>query len=215
MRRQLAKDLDNNCQPLGKQGACGALFKLTLKTYGYTFVAKGTVTAYEPRLRHEGLAYQHLDQAQGRLIPVYLGNISLINPYFLDFGVRIVHMLLMSWAGEQAHQDSMTGTGLDLATETAVVVAKILDYGVEYGDVRPPNVLWNPEIGNLVLIDFERSKILRRIPALQEMSPNRKRKHVYIQYEELCPKLSNGVHPPPLISELGPSFDMPFSGQDK
>jgi hypothetical protein len=37
---QLAEDPDNGCKPLGKQGARGALFRLTLDTYGYTFVAK-------------------------------------------------------------------------------------------------------------------------------------------------------------------------------
>ena len=35
-------------------------------------------------------------------VPVYLGNIDLIHRYFYDVGVRIVHMLLMSWAGEVA-----------------------------------------------------------------------------------------------------------------
>ncbi|KAH8585875.1 hypothetical protein B0O99DRAFT_646021, partial [Bisporella sp. PMI_857] len=82
--------------------ARGALFRLTLESYGYTFVAKGTVPAFKAKLKHEGLVYRHLDQVQGELIPVYLGNISLVRPYFLDIGVRIVHMLLMSWAGEQA-----------------------------------------------------------------------------------------------------------------
>ncbi|KAL5328001.1 hypothetical protein ACEPPN_005707 [Leptodophora sp. 'Broadleaf-Isolate-01'] len=173
MSRQLAQDPDNGCEPLGKQGARGALFKLTLESYGYTFVAKGTVTAFEAKLKHEGLVYQHLDKVQGELIPVYLGNITLVRPYFLDFGVRIVHMLLLSWAGERAPQDLM------LAAETSAAVTKILDCGVEHGDVRPPNVLWNPEIGNVVLVDFERSEILKQVSVLQETSPNRKRKHLH------------------------------------
>jgi hypothetical protein len=69
---------------------------LTLERYRYTFVAKGTVTALKAKLKHEGLVYKHLDKVQGELILVYLGNISLIHPYFLDVGVRIVYMLLMS-----------------------------------------------------------------------------------------------------------------------
>ena len=77
------------------QGARGALFRLTLELYGYTFVVKGTVTAFTAKLKYEGLVYRHLDEDQGELIPVYLRNISLVCPYFLDFGVRIVHMLLM------------------------------------------------------------------------------------------------------------------------
>lgn len=102
---QLAEDPDNGCEPLGKQGACGALFSLTLALYGYTFLAKGTVTAFEAKLKREGLVYRHLDEIQGEIILVYLRNISLVRPYFLDVGVRIVRMLFMSWAGEQARKD--------------------------------------------------------------------------------------------------------------
>jgi hypothetical protein len=117
-----------------------------------------------------------LDEVQGELIPVYLGNISLVRPYFLDFGVRIVHMLLMSWAGEQARKDLMLAIGRDLAAETSGAVTKMLDCGVEHCDVRPPNVLWNPEIRMWMLVDFERSEILKQMPILRRLSPNRKRK---------------------------------------
>ena len=89
---------------------------------------------------------------------MYLGNISLVKPYFLDIGVRIIHMLLMSWAGEQAEKESMSRTSL--------AVAKLRACGVEHGDLRSPNVLWSSEIGNVVLIDFERSKILKQTPVL-------------------------------------------------
>ncbi|KAG9241154.1 hypothetical protein BJ878DRAFT_522142 [Calycina marina] len=189
MSRQLAQDPDNGCEPLGKQGARGTLFKLTLESYGYTFVAKGTVAAFEAKLKHEGLVYQHLDKVQGELIPVYLGNITLVRPYFLDFGVRIVHMLLMSWAGEQAREDLMLAMGQDLAVETSGAVTQMLGYGVEHRDVRPPNVLWNPETRNVVLVDFERSEILKQVPVLQETSPNRKRKWEHTHFDSSCRNL--------------------------
>ena len=96
MLGQLTENPNNGCEPLGKQGAYSALFRLTLESYRYTFVVKGTIMAFKGKLKHKGLVYQHLDEVQGELIPVYLGNISLVRPYFLDFGVRIVHMLLMS-----------------------------------------------------------------------------------------------------------------------
>ncbi|KAH6672621.1 hypothetical protein B0J14DRAFT_77847 [Halenospora varia] len=186
MQHQLEENLDNGCEPLGKQGARGALFKLTLDSHGYTFVAKGTVEAFIPNLKHERRVYRHLNEVQGELIPVYLGNISLVNPYFLDFGVRIVHMLLMSWAGEQARKDLMSRMSLDVDVETNLAVTKLRDCGVEHGDVRPPNVLWNPEIRNVVLVDFERSEILKQMPILQEISPNRKRKHLHPTDRALC-----------------------------
>jgi serine/threonine protein kinase len=176
MLRQLTENPDNGCEPLGKQGACGALFRLTLESYRYTFVAKGTVTAFTAKLKHECLIYRHLDEVQGELIPVYLGNISLVRPYFLDFGVRIVHMLFMSWAGEQARKDLVSSLGRDMDEETAHAVINLRHHGVEHRDVRPPNILWNPEGRKVMLVDFERSEILKQAPILQEISPNRKRK---------------------------------------
>ena len=95
-------------------------------------------------------------------------------------------MLLMSWAGEQARKDLVLGMGRDLAAETSGAVTKIFDCGVEHRDVRPPNVLWNPEIRNVVLVDFERSQILKQVQVLQETSPNRKRKHLHLDLEASC-----------------------------
>jgi Ser/Thr protein kinase RdoA (MazF antagonist) len=56
--------------------------------------------------------------------------------------------------------------------EASRAVTKMLDYGVEHCDVQPLNVLWNPEIRNVVLVDFERSEILKLVLVLQETSPN-------------------------------------------
>jgi hypothetical protein len=93
--RQLAKNPEKGYKPLGKQDARDILFRLTLELYGYTFVAKGTIIVFTTNLEHKGLVYRCLDEVQGELILVYLGNISFVRPYFLDVRVRIVHMLLM------------------------------------------------------------------------------------------------------------------------
>lgn len=175
---QLARDPDHGCEPLGKQGARGALFKLTLDSYGYTLVAKGTVRAFKMNLKHEGSVYRHLNEVQGEVIPVYLGNIPLKQPYFLDAGVKIVHMLLMSWAGEQAQRDLLAGIGRDLDLETTCSVTKLRCHGVEHHDIRPPNVLWNSNSGNIMLVDFERSEIVKQAPALLETSLNVERKRL-------------------------------------
>jgi hypothetical protein len=175
IRYQLKENPDG-CQPLGQQGTRGALFKLTLESHGYTFVAKGSVEAFVPKLKHEGCVYRYLFGSQGELIPVYLGNISLANPYFLDFGVRIVHMLLMSWAGEEAQKDLISRMGADIDLETARAAAILRDRGVEHRDVRPPNVLWNTENRRVMLVDFERSVVLKCGSIFHEVSPNRKRK---------------------------------------
>jgi hypothetical protein len=69
--------------------------------------------------------------------------------------------------------------GRDLAAEMSMAVTKIMDYGVEHRDIWLPNVLWNPEIKNIVLVDFECLEILKQVQVLKEILPNRKRKHLY------------------------------------
>ncbi|KAK2625378.1 hypothetical protein QTJ16_005747 [Diplocarpon rosae] len=202
MTLQLAENPENGCEPLGLQGARGALFKLHLKLHGYTFVAKGTVMAFEAQLKHEGSVYQYLDEVQGELIPVYLGNISLVRPYFLDIGVRIIHMLLMSWGGEQAQKDTMLAIGQDLNAETIKAITKIRSYGVEHHDVRSANVLWSAETRNVMLIDFERSEILKRLSVLQETSPNRQQKTIRSDVKVSGWSISDGT-----LASPGKSFE--------
>jgi hypothetical protein len=70
---------------------------------------------------------------------------------------------------------------------------KLLGRGVEHRDVRRPNVLWNPEIRNVVLVDFELSEILKQVPVLQETSPNGKRKRLHFDPDASCRSLSDGL----------------------
>ena len=205
---QLAADPDNGCKPLRNQGARGTLFRLILESYGYTFVAKGTVIVFKAKLKYEGSVYRYLDKVQGELIPVYLGNISLVRPYFVDVGVKTVHMLLISWAGEQASKDLVQAMGRDLTAETNWAVTKLLSCGVKYCDVRPPNVLWNTEIRNVLLVDFECSEILKQAPVLQETSPNRKQKHLHFNLDLSCRSFSDGlfINPSKRFDKNNPCF---------
>ncbi len=155
VQEQLARDMDRDCEPLGKRGARGALFQLTLARYGYTFVGKGTLSRFVRHLRHEGDVYRWLEQLQGEVVPVYLGNIDLMPPYYLD-GQDIVHMLLMSWAGDEAVKASVP----DLAGEVRRTSQEVRAMGVVHGDEREPNMLWNTERRRVMLIDFDRASFL-------------------------------------------------------
>ena len=180
VQSQLAEDLDNNCEPLGLQGSRGALFRITLTSHGYVVVGKGTVHAFVPDLLHEGKIYRLLSKLQGTAVPVCLGNINLLQWYYLDAGVRILHMLLMSWGGDIADEDERPEF-FDEIRRTAVEVRR---QGVDQMDTRTPNLLWNEEAQRVMLIDFKRAVIIKRSKdcglhkdrALQEIIPNRKRK---------------------------------------
>jgi hypothetical protein len=60
----------------------------------------------------------------------------------------------------------MSSIGQDINKETTCAVTKLQYHGVEHCDVQPPNVLWNSEGGNVMLVDLEQSEILKRVPAL-------------------------------------------------
>ena len=171
VRLQLGTSLDINCKDLGLQGARGALFKVTLASHGYTFVGKATREVFVPDLKHEGRMYGLLRSIQGKKIPVYLGNIDLIMPW-RDLHVKLIHMLLMSWGGEEVN---LVHPKRRFDTEIKQFETRLARLGVQHEDLRRPNMLWNEETGGVMFIDFERSI---EIPstALQEISPNKKRK---------------------------------------
>ncbi|KAI9808450.1 MAG: hypothetical protein M1826_004148 [Phylliscum demangeonii] len=139
VQRQIEADPDHDIEPMGKQGARGALFKLTLATHGYTFVGKGTIDVFVDELQHEGAIYRPSRAS----VPVCLGNIDLESPYFLCKGVLIIHMLLMSWAGEEADRDPRRKRIRHLEVEVARTTEEVLQAGVRQGDLRRANLLWN------------------------------------------------------------------------
>ena len=179
VQRQLATSLDRNVKELHKQGIRGALFQITLEAYGYMFVAKATCEVYIPYLMHEGRIYDRLESLQGKSIPVYLGNIDLVTPWY-DLGARLTHMLLMSYAGERA--DKVCGES-EIAARAVEFEWKIKGLGVLHNDLFDGNILWNDQLQSIMFIDFEGARVVRR-KALQELSSNRKRKHGVEEEEE-------------------------------
>ena len=140
-------------QSLDRSGWAGALFWIRLRSHGYTLVAKGTVPPLVQVLRKEARMYGHMHAVQGRAVPVHLGSIDLARPFYLCSGVLIVHLLLLSWGG-----DEVTRCGLDparLEREMARTVRDVTRLGVDQGDLRWPNLLWNKELRRVLLIDFE------------------------------------------------------------
>ncbi|KAK9481649.1 hypothetical protein V1527DRAFT_99870 [Lipomyces starkeyi] len=157
IKQQLDKDLDNYCTPLGLWGIRGALFKLTLFSYGYTFVGKGTTDRLWTEVRGEADVYRALQKAQGSAVPVFLGTIDLKMTYFLEGGACIKHMLLMSWGGEQAN---VVKAEEELYEEIRRSQNEIRELGVQHGDLHWSNILWNSQLGRVQIIDFHRSKLV-------------------------------------------------------
>ncbi|EER24898.1 hypothetical protein CPC735_014960 [Coccidioides posadasii C735 delta SOWgp] len=181
IREQLAKDRgpDADCVPLYISGALGSLFKVCLSSHSYTMVAKGMESFDLDRLQHENKIYNRLRSIQGKYVPVCLGMVDLILPYYYDCGV-FSHFLFLSWGGQPlAH--CMNLLNKQNVTDTVTAAYKEMHkLGVLHCDAAPRNVLHDKHTGTVMIVDFERSELDSR-EALGPISPNagnRKRKRV-------------------------------------
>lgn len=166
LKKQLDEDLDHNCTPFGDCGAYGAPFKITCAIYGYTVVGKGTTSRLWKEVSHEADIYQILRKAQGSAVPVFLGAIDLAKIYFLHGAGEIRHMLLMAWGGESITKLKQWPV---LRREISRSKNEIRALGVRHGDFRSDNILYNPELERVLIIDFHRSTLDRR-PVAKRMA---------------------------------------------
>ena len=148
----------------GSTGVRGALFKIELPPYGYTFVGKGTESFHLKHLQHESLVYHQLESLQGDVVPVHLGLVADMAPYRFPFHVWIVHMMLMSWGGEPLRRLAIRDAqppDWDEAAEISRSSEAVLRKGVIHCDQHWLNMLWNEERQRVMIIDFDRSTIQR------------------------------------------------------
>ncbi|KAJ2891106.1 uncharacterized protein MKZ38_000915 [Zalerion maritima] len=179
LREQLRRTLDDGVVRIGKEGARGVLFQVTLLVYGYTFVSKGTVPEFVEDLEHEAAVYQRLRPIQGVCVPVYLGTIDLRDisrTYYYDFRVRIVYMMFLSWVGSSLNEaGTLDAMGESPVRELIRSLRGLHAMGVAHTDVRKPNALWCQETGRVMMVDFERAVLMDppRRP-LAQVVPNKR-----------------------------------------
>ena len=181
LEEQLRRCYGEDFHELGLQGARGALFKVTLTSHGYTIVAKGTIWQYVKYLRHEAEVYRRLAAIQGVHVPVFLGSLNLDYDFYCNWGVRIVHMMFLSWSGESLFGNTLTCAEKQTwPPEIIRAVTAIHEAGILHRDMRKENVLWSNELKGPMVIDFERAHIVKAVtrPALLSLSANKKRKRL-------------------------------------
>ncbi|OBS15915.1 hypothetical protein FPOA_13328 [Fusarium poae] len=179
LRKQLEQSLDDGIRPLGEGGARGVLFQVTLLAHGYTFVSKGTVRAFIKDLQHEAAVYERLKPVQGVHVPVFLGAVdlrSMNKTYYYDHRVYVVHLTFLSWGGCSVDGAQRAGgMGRSLEDEAIRSLRAMHRERVVHKDVRLANMLFNPETGGIMVIDFERALLLNppRRP-LAQLVPNKR-----------------------------------------
>ncbi|KAF2843551.1 hypothetical protein M501DRAFT_926687 [Patellaria atrata CBS 101060] len=176
IRQQLSKTLDIDCNPVGVPGACGVLFRVRLRSHGYTVAAKCTPIDFVHRLKREATIYEHLRPIQGIHVPVHLGNIDLDTPYFYEGITELVHMMFLSFGGKPIYQHLTTKNRQYITQQVDCAVRAIHELRVLHKDLMPRNMLWDEETSQVMVIDFERAQVCEPRPALGIISSNWKRK---------------------------------------
>ncbi|KAL2258771.1 hypothetical protein VTK26DRAFT_7794 [Humicola hyalothermophila] len=177
LHEQLGRTLDDGVVPLGKEGARGVLFQVTLLAYGYTFVSKATTARFVRELEHEAKVYERLRPLQGIRVPVFLGAVDLREvgrTYYYDIEVHIIYLVLLSWGGRSLDEIEVSDEA-KVKREVIQSVRALHVHGVAHTDVRDANVLWDEETERAMVIDFEQAVLAERPrPALGPVVPNKR-----------------------------------------
>ena len=131
-------------------------------------------------LRHEAAIYERLRPIQGIHVPVHLRNVDLVRPYFYEGIAEIVHMMFLSFGGTLISRHINANNEPDLIEQVGRSIQAIHRLGVLHRDAMPRNMLWNEEVRQVMVIDFERAAVPKLRAVLGIISPNRKRKLVIV-----------------------------------
>ncbi|KAF5708082.1 serine threonine kinase [Fusarium globosum] len=180
LRDQLATDCgdDADSTPLGISGSRGSLFKLCLSLRGYTLVAKGVEAMDAIHIRHENKMYDHVWSLQGTVVPVCLGIVDLIKPYYFDSGIY-VHFLLLSYGGRPVLRE-MKEVRPDVVDQIIIGLKRLHQYRILHHDAEPRNVLYDRSSGRCMWVDLMLAEIHDRQPlgSINCNRQSRKRKSV-------------------------------------
>ena len=163
-RDQLAFDRgkDADCVPLYLSGSRGSLFKFRLSSHGYTLVAKGVKAMDTKHLHYENKIYRHLQDLQGKCVPVCLGVMNLIKPYYFDSGVYEDFMFL-SYGGRPVLK-GLREVSTAIANEILTALGRLHQHGVLHRDAEPRNVLYDKRTGRCMMVDLMLAELHTRQP---------------------------------------------------
>lgn len=146
------------CVSLDLKGSLGAMFKVMIPSHGYTFVAKGVTEGNVPRLLREGDTYTRLRDVQGGCVPVYLGIVQLEAAFDHD-STAYSHFMLLSWAGRPVEKLKESQASYGFVNSTRRAYTELHNAGLVHNDADLGNMLYNPQLDRIMLVDFEHASI--------------------------------------------------------
>ncbi|KAL7956035.1 hypothetical protein V8C34DRAFT_326684 [Trichoderma compactum] len=146
------------CVSLDLKGSLGAMFKVMIPSHGYTFVAKGVTEENVSRLLREGDTYTRLRDVQGGCVPVYLGIVQLEATFDHD-STAYSHFMLLSWAGRPVENLQQSQASYGFVNSTRRAYTELHNAGLVHNDAELRNMLYNPQLDRIMLVDFEHASI--------------------------------------------------------
>ncbi|KAH7201277.1 hypothetical protein DER44DRAFT_669271 [Fusarium oxysporum] len=135
-------------------------------------------------LRYENKIYSHLQDLQGKIVPVCLGVVHLIKPYYYDSGVYEDFMFL-SYGGRPVLR-GLGEVNADITNEILAALSRLHQHGVLHRDAEPRNVLYDKRTGRCMIVDLMLAEFLDRQPLgpINVNGRNRKRKWAPRKHEQ-------------------------------
>ena len=137
--------------------------------------AKYTTIDFIAHVKREAIIYERLRPIQEIHLPVYLGNVDLDQPYDYD-GIGEIHIMFIGFGGQPLCWHINANNSVYLTQQVKASIQVIYRLGVLHQDAIPRNILWNAELGQAMIIDFDRANIQGLRAVLDVLSPNLKRK---------------------------------------
>ncbi|KAG5932789.1 hypothetical protein E4U60_004995 [Claviceps pazoutovae] len=170
-------------------GSMGAMFKVILLAYGYTFISKGTRVEHAESLQHETDVYERLKPIQGVHVPVFLGTIDLQTmdkDYWIYFGTYVVHMIFLSWGGHPLKRDLMNTLEIPWVERAEQALQALHHEGVLQRDVEWSNILYNAEVNGVMLINFDCACMIGKSTPQGQDTPEEEEESRGRTREKLC-----------------------------
>ena len=113
-------------------------------------------------LRNEHQMYNQLQSLQGICIPVCLGIIDLIKPYYYNTGAY-GHFMLMSYGGRPILKE-LPEPKPDVVEKVIAALERLHQHQVLHGDAEPRNVLYDKRTGGCLIVDLMLAELQIRQP---------------------------------------------------
>ena len=172
IRQQLFKSLDIDCKPIGLHEVRKALFIVRLTSHKYILVAKCIIIDFVTYLKREVVIYERLRSIHETHVSMYLGNVDLDHSYMYDSIAKIVHIMFIDFGEQLISRHINLVNSVQIIEQFKRSIQTIHQLKVLHQDIMSRNILWNAKLNQIIIINFDRTKIQESRAIFDAISSN-------------------------------------------